>query len=305
MSLLIASCLSSLITRVLTHPIDTVKSRMQCGSGTSLVETTRLIVRMEGLLALYKGLPITLVFSLPGLSVYLCSYDLCSALLSEWTQLPVSGFVVSTLSATIAETLSGLFWTPMEIIKTRQQISMIYAPGSALDSEEASVNESETNTETNTETDVPYSREYYEHVQYHTAWEHIRSIYTDEGFSGFFQGYWLGLAVYVPYSIVYFIIYEKLKLLTEYDNSYIVLISAIASLIAALVSNVVDVIKTRWQAQTHVRNEKTTVYQVVRLMIAEEGWAVFMAGASARCAWAVPSAIISFTAYENFKALLI
>ena len=42
-----------------------------------------------------------------------------------------------------------------------------------------------------------------------TALQICREIWIHEGWVGFFRGYWLGVAVYVPHSMIYFTIYEN------------------------------------------------------------------------------------------------
>ncbi|KAI8924764.1 mitochondrial carrier domain-containing protein [Entophlyctis helioformis] len=343
---LLASCVASAVTRILTHPIDTVKSRLQVGVNVgpatdvegqqqqqqqqqSLLPAFRHIIQTEGFMALMQGLPVTLLFSLPGLSVYLGVYDGASLWFARSLQLPIGGLIVSTLAATIAEMLSALFWTPMEIIKTRQQVA-VALPGAPrhshldatslgehspiLSASNSSINSTNSHAECAESAGDEEPRKPTAFAS-RSALQHAQWIYANEGISGFFQGYWLGLAVFVPYSIVYFVVYEQLKAasatqfhhgvqeqLSTWDYTAC---SAVSAAVAALVSNVFDVVKTRWQARSHAVTPAESAGAAggsVLVMLKETGMGtVFLAGAWARVAWAVPSAVLSFTIYEQLK----
>ncbi|KAL2914923.1 hypothetical protein HK105_205466 [Polyrhizophydium stewartii] len=370
---LAAACVASLVTRIATHPVDTIKSRLQVGlraDQTSLWTAFARTIAGEGFWALYQGLPITLLFSVPGLAVYLGVYDAASLWLAGALGLPATGFVVATLAATAAEMLSALFWTPMEIIKTRQQVASrpLLRPCSGADDASAALLGDEDNDNNNGSNDgshgaqdgsahlrhpqrlssdatsITVDPDQATHAGLHSdcgardtpqddaepldpitppalvsAADHARAIYAAEGVAGFFKGYWLGLAVFIPYSVVYFVVYEQTKaaaaaiaippsrpprLLTAWD---IVACSALSSGIAALVSNVFDVAKTRWQAQAAGPAAQASGGSEQALCSAvwrgQSFMALVTAGAWARVAWAVPSAVISFTVYESLKAL--
>lgn len=155
-----------------------------------------------------------------------------------------------------------------------------------------------------------------------------RNIWAEEGLRGFFKGYFLALAVFVPYTMTYFSVYEQLKVVAQRrqspDNlttnplspsppstplsfqSYLIC-SAIACTLAASLSNVLDVVKTRWQISTSQaggleREYRTSPREIIRRMWREEGgWRAFTRGMGARVAWAVPATTISMTCFEVLK----
>jgi hypothetical protein len=84
------SAVAALVTRTLTHPLDTLKTRSQAN-----------VQRIGGL---YRGLGVSLVFSVPALSIYLSVYDGMKA------QLPENAMSSHAIAAASAEILSGSLW---------------------------------------------------------------------------------------------------------------------------------------------------------------------------------------------------
>jgi hypothetical protein len=77
------SASAGVIARVLCHPLDTAKSRIQAqstASGHSMLYRSTLhaltnTLRYEGVRGLYRGFLITLVGSVPATCLYLTSYE--------------------------------------------------------------------------------------------------------------------------------------------------------------------------------------------------------------------------------------
>lgn len=139
----------------------------------------------------------------------------------------------------------------------------------------------------------------------------LADIYKDEGImvnigfclkKGFQKGYWISLLVFLPYSVVYFITYEKLKLQIHFvdnDNLFLIsIISALSSCVAAIISNPFDVMKTQYQIQTS-RNENSGIWSI----LLREKCDLFHRGLFARIIWAIPHTVISFTVFEYMKRL--
>ena len=85
--------------------------------------------------------------------------------------------------------------------------------------------------------------------------------------------------------------------LDQHELFYYALCSGIAGAIAAFLSNIMDVIKTRWQVQT----THSSIWVLIREMWQEDKWRTFLQGAEARVLWAIPNVVISFTVYEILK----
>ena len=70
------AAIASTTARLFTHPLDTLKIQIQNTSTPApLLKTCQELYREGGVKRFYQGLPISLFFSIPGLSVYLLLYD--------------------------------------------------------------------------------------------------------------------------------------------------------------------------------------------------------------------------------------
>lgn len=147
LSLLSASCTAAVFTRLLLHPLDTLRIKTQLGK--------RMIMKDA-----YKGLGIALLFSVPGLSAYLLTYDYSKELISKMYD-GKETWATHGAAAVCAEVVSGVFWTPMEIIKAKQQSGAYPA----------------------------------------STWQLVQSIFKEKGVLGFFRGYIIQLYVFVPYTV--------------------------------------------------------------------------------------------------------
>jgi hypothetical protein len=75
---LLGSSTAGIIARLVCHPIDTVKSRLQSGKisfGSDIIQTFRNNYKNEGITSLYRGLSATIFGGVPGVCIYLTSYD--------------------------------------------------------------------------------------------------------------------------------------------------------------------------------------------------------------------------------------
>ena len=282
---IICASISALAARLSTHPLDTIKIRIQSIKGhSSIYDTFQSIWTQQGPRGLYRGLPVALVFSVPALSAYLFLYDQTKARLSGSLLGNSDSAAVHATSALIAECVSGLFWTPMEVIKNRQQ--------------------SGSNSR---------------------VFGLMKEIYRTNGPVGFFRGYYLGLGVFVPYTVchqpryafsfvqmVYFITYEKLKNAAsrwmslqkseaEMETEPLpfgayLLCSSTSGALAAGVSNIFDGVKTRIQ----IGGDRPWTL-IKDMWKTEGGMKAFTKGMGARILWITPSVTISMTFYETLK----
>ncbi|KAJ1979699.1 hypothetical protein H4R33_005654 [Dimargaris cristalligena] len=363
--------LAAVASRLCTHPLDTIKTRIQADQG-QVQPNWRTVVRhtltTEPVRSLYRGLPVALGFSIPALTTYLTTYEAVKEGLHQWSQRqlatiskddhhhtvtsssspagscptglksawarPIIGLLSHhsmgnyAVSAMCAEMLSGLIWTPMEVMKNRLQVIRRTGPlGPEIPLRGGS----------------------------HTL-ALASQIYRTQGIAGFFRGYWLSIAVFVPHTVIYFVTYEKLKSWwahrwspsqSSWDNPSAaggkgnsVLASApalapplpfygyltcasMACVLSASISNIFDVVKTKWQvnqvlgdrvsgstvspsssaasSQAH-RQAPRRVRELMRYMWRHEGgYRAFSRGMLARVIWMTPSVTISMTTYEWLK----
>lgn len=253
--------------------MDTIKTRLQTTSvrGKNNIELIKKVVfppsEVHKFTSLYRGLPITLIFSVPALSVYLSCYELSKQTLHSHN-IQRDTITSHLVSGCAAEVAAGMLFTPMEVLKNRLQTQS-----------------KNTNTVSL-----------------------ISSVYKNEGIRGFFRGYWMGLIVFVPHSMAYFVTYEKLKewiIKKEEDQvfQYYMLCSSIAGVTSILLSTPLDIIKTRWQisAAENGKQYSQGPVAIAKQMLFHEGKGALTRGLWARIAWGIPTTAISMTVFELLK----
>lgn len=271
-----ASGLAAACAKLLLQPFDTVKTLQQANKGSlGMFEAARDLAARRGVRSLYTGLGVTLVGSIPAVSIYFGVYQAVKKALLQalpptlgWTLLGVAA------SAGVGNTVASVFRVPYEVVKQRLQAGMYSSTGEAL-----------------------------------------RTMYRTEGGLGAFFGS-SGVASQimrdVPYAIVTLLTYESLrraraaarrkagggKLSTPLEDS---MMGAFAGGVGSLVSNPMDVVKTRVMTQPGLY---PTVWSAVRGLWADEGAAAFLKGTLPRLLHKVPANAIFFATYEIFRGLL-
>ncbi|CAG8677805.1 2479_t:CDS:2 [Rhizophagus irregularis] len=272
---IVDSSIAAVISRLCTHPLDTIRVRLQANttntfsrSNGKLVNNLFIqLIRKTPIKSYYNGLAIAASLGIPALSSYLFVYDKTKYFLSNRLNIKDTSALNYMASAAIAEICSGVFWTPMEVLKSKLQTCG-------------------TSNEMNRINTLQMSK----------------LILENEGIKGFFRGYLLSLVVFIPHTMIYFVLYEKFKIWTKSErkltnNDYLIN-SAAACSIAGSISNVLDIIKTRWQ----VSFSKETPLKIMKNMYKNEGGLrAFTKGMGARVLWMVPSSSISMTIYEILK----
>ncbi|KAI8337381.1 mitochondrial carrier domain-containing protein [Choanephora cucurbitarum] len=281
-----ASSAAGLVARTITHPIDTINIRLQTTTLRStqprsahvfktiifpdLVDrNTSFKEKMQSIKGLYRGLPVALFFAVPALSVYLSCYESTKQKLSTTYHVPQDSSLNHLISGCAAEVAGGLLFTPMEVMKNRLQTQRG------------------------------------QHVRLRLF---VSNIYKQEGLRGFFRGYWMGLAVFVPHSMAYFATYEKLKqwVLSKVDKKHFgiyMACSSTAGVASILISTPLDIIKTRWQISAAEQGKayRDGPIAIAKNMLLKEGRGAFVRGIYARIAWGIPTTAISMTVFEVLK----
>ncbi|KAG9323020.1 hypothetical protein KVV02_008088 [Mortierella alpina] len=321
---LMASSAAALCSRLCTHPLDTLKTRIQVSNGPQPLFSTFVRLAREG--GLYRGLPIALTLSAPGLSVYLTAYDLSKERIARLLPSYLGTETVANhlASALVAEVTSGLFWTPMEILKSKQQVETLSPAAAASSSRSSSKSISVQARTTSTTAAAAAASASASAAKPISTLDLARKIYYQEGILGFYRGYFITLGVFVPYSMIYFATYEQLKAMAWRqrqqhprlsDNTSnqqpgevlpfmtIVGCAAVACGIAAAASNTVDVVKTRWQTSILTTTDATSSSRrIATQLFRQGGLASFTKGMGARILWMIPSVTISMSLFEWFKA---
>lgn len=146
-----------------------------------------------------------------------------------------------------------------------------------------------------------------------TTFQLLKEIKQTEGIRGFFRGYWMGIVVFLPHSIVWWITYEEakqslLKRYSELTPTHYAIASASATTVAQTASNLLDVVKTRQQLAvskeiSSIRpDDQQSVFKVARNLIKEVGFfrACFK-GLHVRLLQALPSSILSMVIVETLN----
>lgn len=176
------------------------------------------------------------------------------------------------ISGAVAEIASSFIWTPMEVIKGRMQISA-------------------KNISTN---------------------QIIRHIYKTEGITGFFRGYFMGIVVFLPHSVVWWVTYENAKKWLEQHQELglkeYAISSAAATTTASVASNFLDVVKTRQQLAVSDEissmrpDDQKSVVQVGRNLIKEVGlFRALFKGLHIRLLHSLPSSVLSMIIVETLN----
>ncbi|KAG9286254.1 hypothetical protein G9A89_014240 [Geosiphon pyriformis] len=314
---IVDSSIAAFVARIYTHPLDTIRVRIQTTPKSTNTTITKLIPTFS-LPNLYRGFPVAAFFSMPAVSTYLYCYDFSKNYFAERFNIPQDRLVNHMLSGTVAEIISGLFWTPMEVLKSKMQCN--YVPDTFQEPKERVFRHP-----TNNFTGPPLVVGHIPRPTGNTL--HLaKEIWRTEGLPGFFRGYWMSLGVFIPHTVIYFVIYEKCKSwatkrgiqgtrpkddpktppdvyapIAPFPFINYLIYSAVASSIAASVSNVLDVVKTRYQVSFKEEKGKSP-QEIIRYMYHNEGgFKAFTRGMLARVVWAVPAASISMAIYETLK----
>ena len=266
-----AAAAATLLTRLITHPLDSIRIQQQTLTASthshSLTATIRTLYRNR---AFYRGLGVSLLFSGPAATLYLGVYATMQEYQQRHNWIPQR--LQIPVSAIMAEVVSGALWTPMEVIKARQIVS--------------------------------------KSTMHQNPIQLAADIYRHEGLRGLYRGYYLTLAVFVPQSIVYFSTYELLKSRILPSDPMFIQYAACAGLAGAcggFVSNGLDLIKTRWQvgdlgkSSRSVENQRTVSALFKAMLRSEGGWRSLMRGVTSRVIWVSLSSSLSMSIFETLK----
>ena len=315
----LASAVGGLIARAATYPLDTMKTILQVHAPPPPVQSMGVArasfmkemrwslteaIRKRGFLSLYQGVGIACLLGTPALSLYYTTYDkskeaLCAVLGRE------ESTSIHVASATMAEVVSGVIWTPMELVKQKLQVkgSLVKQPTPLVP----------------LRTPAPNSAGG-EGLVSPTAGL-VQRIHEKHGWGGFYRGYLLGLMVFVPFSACYFISYENLKAgmiarqvaangdsfpgeAVELSFLQYMSASAVSAVLGSAIANPMDVVKTRWQVNRQFPATVTSPWQLATYMYRQEGIASFAKGLGARATYTAPYVAISMAIYELIKLRL-
>lgn len=261
MKAFLAGSLSGTCSTLLFQPLDLVKTRVQqTGPSTSLVRVISTVVSQDSVRGLWRGLVPSLVRTVPGVGLYFSSMHQMKTSLCDGRPTALQ----SALIGSSARALSGSVMIPFTVIKTRFE-----------------------------------SRAF----NYSSTAHALSSILRTEGLRGLTKGLGPTLVRDVPFSGLYLMFYEQLKTwvpeeVSGTQSSAAVHFSCglVAGLLASLVTQPADVIKTRLQLSSGSGLRLTgAVLQIYR----DRGLGGFTTGIVPRSLRRTLMAALAWTFYER------
>lgn len=282
------------------HPIDTVKTRIQCGGyfgvGTQMHGTgqaLKSIVAIDGLKGLYRGI----VPAMTGSVVSGATYFGCIEGTKEWlfSRRPdLSSPWFTFVSGASGDIVASVVYVPCEVMKQRMQVQ-----GSKKTWYAATRQHTATSKALKTPT-----------YQYYSGLFNVGiSILKSEGLQGLYAGYFSTLVRDVPFAGFQIVFYESLKEAMEYGSTAHrcnfleeLVMGGVAGGLSAYITTPMDVMKTRLQVQGTTVRYKGWM-DALRTIWKEEGISGFLRGWAPRVAWVIPASALTFMAYENLRRL--
>jgi len=278
---LVSGALAGLVAEVCTHPIDTVRARLQhqrgVGQYKGLINTFGRVLQAEGVRGVFGGLPPVLLFTIPAHALYFFGYETSKRMFEPDKSVEEKSTWVHFVSGLWAEFAGAILWTPQDVVKQRLQVL------------------------------PPSQRE--------PTLVVMRKIVQAEGPQGLWKGFGAGLLTYGPFVGTYFVCYEQFKVLSkkwtgaksekELAFPYFLASGAAGGAIGAAVTCPLDVVKTRMQIEAKSNLKYATIRSAYHHMVKEEGYSSLWKGFSARISWIAPSCALTLAFYEQFKMAFI
>ena len=246
---------SSICASLLTHPIDVIKVKLQTNTKYSPTQMLSNQFKNNGVSFLFKGLRASILRNGSFVTTKMFTYDY---LRSNYNTTSFSNKVLCGMGAGLTGSLIG---TPFDLIMVRIQNDP---------------------------------------KQYPNIYTTIKNTYKTEGLFNFWNGlnYTMGRAIIV--TACQFSIYEEMK--QELKNRYwrneyhiFVISSVMSSVVTGLLSNPIDLCKTR----TMNRCENATITTIVR----NEGFFSLWKGIYVNIGRQIPLNLIRFSILELFKQM--
>lgn len=171
---LVAGGCAAVASRVFTLPPDTIKARQQVSSiYTGTVDAFVKIVRHEGVRGLYPGFLPLLVTVVPANMCYFGGYEFGKRITPRhW------GPGRDMATAIIAQSLAGVAYCPIDIVKQTVQTATVVQGGES---------------------------------KMANPWHAARTIWNAQGVKGFYRGFVAMNCLWMPWNVVYLSLYEAGK----------------------------------------------------------------------------------------------
>ena len=233
MKAFLAGSLSGTCSTLLFQPLDLIKTRLQQqsepGRRLSMLRLVGRVVAQDSLAGLWRGVVPSLSKTVPGVGLYFSSMHYMKTQLYEGRPSHLQSIMIGCSARTVA----GSVMIPFTVIKTRFE-----------------------------------SQQY----NYRSVVAALRAILAAEGLRGLTLGLVPTLARDVPFSGLYLMFYEHLKNITpremkEQQPSTVHFMSGMtAGVLASLVTQPADVIKTQLQLNNNARGDRGVLASATNIL---------------------------------------
>ncbi|XP_047162695.1 solute carrier family 25 member 44-like [Vigna umbellata] len=252
---------------VALYPISVVKTRLQVATKDaverSVFSVVKGLLKTDGVPGLYRGFGTVITGAIPARIIFLSTLETTKVAafrmlepfrLSETTQAAIANGVAGMTSSIFAQSV----FVPIDVVSQKLMV-----------------------------------QGYSGHAQYSGGLDVARKVLRSDGIRGLYRGFGLSVMTYSPSSAVWWasygssqrVIWRFLGHDTKYDEhtpslQKIMLVQAMGGIIAGASSSCIttplDTIKTRLQVMGH--ENKTSIKQVAKDLINEDGWKGFYRG---------------------------
>jgi len=262
MKAFLAGSLSGTCSTLLFQPLDLVKTRVQQqdtrGTRVSIIRVVTSVVSKDSLSGLWRGVMPSMVKTVPGVGLYFSSMHYMKTTLCDGRPSHLQSIMIGCSARTVA----GSIMIPFTVIKTRFESPNFH---------------------------------------YSSTISALRQILRKEGLRGLTRGLGATLVRDVPFSGLYLMFYEHLKSVTPDDvkqthgSSAHFVCGMTAGVLASLVTQPADVIKTRLQLSPDTKSVATVIGQIYR----QQGLVGFTSGLVPRSLRRTLMAALAWTIYEK------
>ncbi|KAF3781812.1 Mitoferrin [Nymphaea thermarum] len=273
---MVAGSIAGSVEHMAMFPIDTLKTRMQVlasGSGGSVGQALRSVVKVEGALGLYRGIGAMGLGAGPAHAVYFSVYERCKSLLGG--NLPGHHPFAHAAAGVAATVASDAVFTPMDVVKQRLQLKSSPYRGVAdcisRIMREEGLKGFYASYKTTVVMNAPFTAVHF------TTYEAAKRVLMEVSPGGVSEE---RLLVHVTAGVA-------------------------AGALAGVVTTPLDVVKTRLQCQGVCgcdRFTSSSIGSVIQMIVRREGYAGLMRGWRPRMLFHAPAAAICWSTYEAAKA---
>jgi len=270
---MVAGSCAGLMEHFALFPVDTIKTHLQVRASVGVVPSTLVseLIAERGFVGLWRGCSTMFVGCIPAHAAYFSIFEKVKTLTGA--DQPGHHPLGAAIAGSTASVAHDSILTPMDVCKQRMQLGL------------------------------------------HTSvLGCIRDVRAKEGTGAFFRSLPTTVAMNIPYAAALVTANESFKTMLTSDDAppsigVFLASGAGAGAVAAIITNPMDVVKTRLQTPQLLHGgdqcaRRLGFKQVCKAIIHKEGKHVFMRGIGPRVALHMPAAAISWTTYEFVKRLI-